>query len=193
MKKELRKKFITERNTLSENYRISASKKIFEALEKHEAFLQAEKIFIFVGFDTEIQTEILIKKWINKKKLFVPKIENNTMHLIQITSWDDLERGNFGILEPKYSNYYTGKIDLVITPSIVFDRNGYRLGYGKGYYDKYFSLSNYNFSIGLSYDKLLQETIPIDSHDKAVDIIITEEEILVTNEKYNSNNLRKDD
>lgn len=115
------------------------------------------------------------------------------MHLIQITSWDDLERGNFGILEPKYSNYYTGKIDLVITPSIVFDRNGYRLGYGKGYYDKYFSLSNYNFSIGLSYDKLLQETIPIDSRDKAVDIIITEEEILVTNEKYNSNNLRKDD
>ena len=192
MKKELRKKFITERNTLSESYRDSASKKIFEAIEKHEVFLQAKKIFIFVGFDTEIQTEILIKKWINKKELFVPKIENNTMHLIQITSWEDLERGHFGILEPKHSNYYIGKIDLVITPSIVFDRNGYRLGYGKGYYDKYFSLNNYDISIGLSYDKLLQETVPIENHDKAVDIIITEEKTLIINEKYNSNNERKD-
>ena len=188
MKKELRKKFITERNTLAESYRDSASKKIFEAIEKHEVFLQAKKIFIFVGFDTEIQTEILIKKWINKKELFVPKIENNTMHLIQITSWDDLEPGHFGILEPKCSNYYTDKIDLVITPSIVFDRNGYRLGYGKGYYDKYFSLNNYDISIGLSYDKLLQETVPIDNHDKAVDIIITEEKTLIINEEYNSNN-----
>ena len=191
MKKELRKKFITERNTLSESYRDSASKKIFEAIEKHEVFLQAKKIFIFVGFGTEIQTEIFIKKWINKKELFVPKVENNTMHLIRITSWDDLERSHFGILEPKCSNYYTDKIDLVITPSIVFDRNGYRLGYGKGYYDKYFSLNNYDVSIGLSYDKLLQETVPIDNHDKAVDIIITEEKTLIINEKYNSNNWRK--
>ena len=188
MKKELRKKFITERNTLAESYRDSANKKIFETIEKHEVFLQAKKIFIFVGFGTEIQTEILIKKWINKKELFVPKIENNTMHLIKITSWDDLEPGHFGILEPKCSNYYTNKIDLVITPSIVFDRNGYRLGYGKGYYDKYFSLNNYDISIGLSYDKLLQETVPIDNHDKAVDIIITEEKTLIINEKYNSNN-----
>ena len=188
MKKELRKKFILKRNMLTEKYRDFASKKILETLEKHEAFLQAEKIFIFVGFGTEIQTEILIKKWINKKELFVPKIENNTMHLIQITSWEDLERGHFGILEPKHSNYYTGKIDLVITPSIVFDRNGYRLGYGKGYYDKYFSLNNYDISIGLSYDKLLQETVPIDNHDKAVDIIITEEKTLIINEEYNSNN-----
>ena len=110
------------------------------------------------------------------------------MNLIQIKSWNDLEPGYFGILEPKHSANYVGEIDLVITPSIVYDKNGYRLGYGKGFYDKYLALNNHNTSIGISYDKLLQNDIPIDSHDKAVDIIITEEKILIINEKYNSNN-----
>ena len=192
MKKTLRKKFISERNSLASNYRNSSTNTIFATLEEQNFFESSEKIFIYVGFGSEIKTETFIKKWINKKKVFVPKIENNTMYLIQLTSWNDLEGGHFGILEPKHSNYYTGKIDLVITPSIVFDRNGYRLGYGKGYYDKYFSLNNYDISIGLSYDKLLQETVPIDNHDKAVDIIITEEKTITINEKYNSNNKRKD-
>ena len=83
---------------------------------------------------------------------------------------------------------YTGIIDLVITPSIVYDQKGYRLGYGKGYYDKYFALNNYKTSIGLSYDKLLKSSVPIANHDRPVDIIITEEKTLVINEKYNSNN-----
>lgn len=188
MKKELRKKFISKRDILPKDYRKMASEKIFSTLEEHKLFKAAEKIFIFVGFGTEIQTENFIKRWINKKQIFVPKIDGNDMNLIQIKSWNDLEPGCFGILEPKHSANYVGEIDLVITPSIVYDKNGYRLGYGKGFYDKYLALNNHNTSIGISYDKLLQNDIPIDSHDKAVDIIITEEKILIINEKYNSNN-----
>lgn len=188
MKKELRKEFLSERNSLSEHYRILASEKIFSTLEKHNAFITAEKIFIFIGFDTEIQSELFIKKWITKKQLFVPKIENNKMLLVRITSWEELKPGHFGILEPESSNNYAGIIDLVITPSIVYDQKGYRLGYGKGYYDKYFALNNYKTSIGLSYDKLLKSSVPIANHDRPVDIIITEEKTLVINEKYNSNN-----
>ena len=71
--------------------------------------------------------------------------------------------------------------------SIVFDKNGYRLGYGKGYYDKYFSKNKYKTSIGLSFEKLLQEEIPKEKHDKNVDLIITEERIIVINEKHSSN------
>ena len=92
-----------------------------------------------MGFGSEITTETFIKKWINKKQIFVPKIENGKMNLIHLKSWDELAPGHFGVLEPTSSDYYEGKIDLVVTPSIVFDNNGYRLGYGKGYYDKYFS------------------------------------------------------
>ena len=188
MKKELRKKFIVERNNLTEGYRNNASAEILSKLENNKLFMSAEKIFIFIGFNSEIPTLPFINNWISKKQIFVPKIDNKIMNLIHITSIDDLAPGHFGVLEPNSCNYYTGSIDLVVTPSIVFDKNGYRLGYGKGYYDKYFSTNKHKASIGLSYDKLLQEKIPTDQHDEKVDIIITEEKTLIINEKYNCNN-----
>lgn len=188
MKKELRKKYISERNNLSKDYRESSTNSIFSTLENYDFFKRSKKIFIFIGFDSEIQTEDFIKKWINKKQIFVPKIKNNKMNLIHIKSWTELEPGHFGILEPTSSDYYEGKIDLVITPSIVFDKNGYRLGYGKGYYDRYFAENEYKISVGLSYHKLLQENVPKEEHDKQVDIIITEEKTFIINEEYNSNN-----
>ena len=188
MKKALRKKYILNRNNLSKDYRESSTNSIFSTLEKYSFFKTSEKIFIFVGFDSEIQTENFIKKWINKKQIFVPKIKNNKMNLIRLKSWDELAPGHFGVLEPTSSDYYEGEVDLVITPSIVFDKNGYRLGYGKGYYDRYFTENEYRISVGLCYHKLLQENVPKEEHDKQVDIIITEEKTFIINEEYNSNN-----
>ena len=188
MKKTLRKKFISERNSLASDYRNSSANTIFTTLEEQNFFESSEKIFIYVGFGSEITTETFIKKWINKKQIFVPKIENGKMNLIRLKSWDELAPGHFGVLEPTSSDYYEGKIDLVVTPSIVFDNNGYRLGYGKGYYDKYFSSREYDISVGLSYHKLLQDNVPKEDHDIKVDVIITEEKTFLINEKYNSNN-----
>lgn len=188
MKKTLRKKFISERNSLASDYRNSSTNTIFATLEEQNFFESSEKIFIYVGFGSEITTETFIKKWINKKQIFVPKIDNNTMNLVHITSLEELTEGCFGILEPTSCNYFTDNIDLVITPSIVFDKKGYRLGYGKGYYDKYFSSREYDISVGLSYHKLLQDNVPKEDHDIKVDVIITEEKIFIINEKYNSNN-----
>lgn len=188
MKKTLRKKFISERNSLASDYRNSSTNTIFTKLEEQNFFESSEKIFIYIGFGSEIKTETFIKKWINKKQIFVPKIDNNTMNLVHITSLEELTEGYFGILEPTNCNYFTGNIDLVITPSIVFDKKGYRLGYGKGYYDKYFSSREYDISVGLSYHKLLQDNVPKEDHDIKVDVIITEEKIFIINEKYNSNN-----
>lgn len=188
MKKELRKKFIIERNNLTEEYRNNAAAEILSKLENNELFMSAKKIFIFIGFGSEIPTLSFINKWINTKQIFVPKIDNKIMNLVHLTSIEDLAPGHFGVLEPTSNNYYTGRIDLVITPSIVFDKNGYRLGYGKGYYDKYFATNKHKTSIGLSYDKLLQEKIPTDKYDEKVDIIITEEKTLIINERYNNNN-----
>ena len=187
MKKELRKKFIIERNNLSEDYRNNASAEILSKLENNKIFMSAGKIFIFVGFGSEVPTLPFINKWIDKKQIFVPKIDDKIMKLVHITSIEDLAPGHFGVLEPTSCTYYTDSIDLVITPSIVFDKNGYRLGYGKGYYDKYFATNMCKASIGLSYDRLLQEKVPTDKYDKKVDIIITEEQTLIINEKHNSN------
>lgn len=187
MKHALRKKFLHIRNNLDTTYQIQATEKIFKTLEESDIFKNSQKIFIYIGFGSEIQTEYLIKKYIDSKEIFVPKIVNGVMKLVKIKNWAGLSVGHFNVLEPIQNDFYTEGIDLVITPSIVFDKNGYRLGYGKGYYDKYFSENKYKTSLGLSFEKLLQEEIPKEKHDKNVDLIITEERIIVINEKHSSN------
>lgn len=178
MKKNLRKEFIKQRNELEEKYRLSATKKIFEQIENLEVFKKARSIFVYVGFGSEILTEAFIKKHIDDKDIYVPKIKNKTMNLVKIESWEELEVGHFGVLEPKSDNYYKGDIDVVITPSIVFATDGYRLGYGKGYYDNYFSRKKYGISVGVSYAKLLQKSVPTEVHDVAVNILVTEDGVI---------------
>ena len=178
LKNELRKKFLKERDSLSDKYKIMSSNKIFKLLEKNSLFKQAESIFIYIGFGSEIETKSFIKKNLASKIIYVPKIVNGDMKLVNITSWNSLKPGHFNVLEPESDDYYNGPIDLVITPSIVFNKQGYRLGYGKGYYDRYFSKNNYKVSIGLSYDQLLQDNIPTEEHDQKVDFIITEKGII---------------
>lgn len=188
MKKKLRKEFLALRNNLTLSYREDSTKKILNTLERLEIFKNANRIFVYISFGSEIATENFIKKYINEKEIFVPKIINEKMALVKLKDWNELKVGHFNVLEPTTNEYYNGEIDLVITPSIVFDKNGYRLGYGKGYYDKYFTEKNYKTSIGLSFDKLLQNNLPIEKHDQSVDFIITEKGIIKTNEKNNSHN-----
>ncbi|MBU0279102.1 5-formyltetrahydrofolate cyclo-ligase [Gemella sp. zg-1178] len=190
----LRKQFIEKRNSLSEEYRKRADKEIFKRLENFKRFKLAKKIFIYVGFGSEINTVLLIEKYIKEKRIFVPKIVKGKMELVEIFSVSDLSKGYFGVLEPRSEKYYYGSIDLVITPSVVFNKNGYRLGYGKGYYDKYFSSRDFKFSLGLAYENMLAENIPLEEHDKKVDMVITENRLINTHENFVvTTNIKTDD
>ena len=181
MKKELRKRFINERNNLDMQYREYASKKIIETVEKLESYKKANKIFVYVNFGSEIETIRFIESSLRQgKEVYVPKIVLKNMELVKITKTSELKPGHFGVLEPEGSDFYEGEVDLVITPSVAFAIDGYRIGYGKGYYDKYFSKNKYKTSVGLSYEKLLQESVPHFDYDVAVDMMVTEERILVT-------------
>ena len=84
MKHALRKRFLHIRNNLDTTYQIQATEKIFKTLEESDIFKNSQKIFIYVGFGTEIQTEYLIKKYIDSKEIFVPKIVNGVMKLVKI-------------------------------------------------------------------------------------------------------------
>lgn len=173
-KKSMRAEFLRKRDLLDNHYIERSSEIIFSKIEKLVEFKEAKSIFVYLSFGSEVITDKFIKKYINKKKIFVPKISENTMNLIRIDENTKFIKNKFGILEPSNNDFYEGNIDLVITPSIVFDNNGYRLGYGKGYYDKYFSKNMYKYSIGVCFDNLLVSKIPIDSHDIRVHRLVTE-------------------
>ena len=108
--------------------------------------------------------------------------QNNEIIFFSITNLIDLIVGNFNIKEPIINeNNKCIEIDTVITPGIVFDRFGYRIGYGKGFYDKFlnqFSKKNI-ISIGLGYDfQLISDLITHEPHDVKLDALITNREIL---------------
>ena len=87
-------------------------------------------------------------------------------------------KGKYGIFENSISTTIIDKIDLLIIPGIAFDLKGYRIGYGKGYYDRFLSLGKSKCIMGLSYESQIINEIPNNEHDIPVDIIITEKRII---------------
>lgn len=188
MKKNLRAIYLLKRNKLDEKYREDASNSIFSKIEQLEVFKDSKTIFIYINFGSEIITTKFIKKWISKKDILVPKIVDHNMILVKLKTFEDLELSKFGILEPKDNNIYSAKCDLVITSSVAYNQNGYRIGYGAGYYDKYFSKEKYKCSIGVAYeDNMITEEIIWDKYDRPVDILITESRVKIINDKFYSN------
>jgi 5-formyltetrahydrofolate cyclo-ligase len=96
-------------------------------------------------------------------------------------SGDKMILSKFGIKEPLPSPAdLIDDIDLLIVPGIAFDRNGYRIGYGRGFYDRYLRKKKYFFSIGLGFElQLLDRTLPHEQFDQRVNAVATEKEIVL--------------
>lgn len=185
----LRKKFLSMRDSLTLKERNKYSKNIAELLYSSLEFKKAKNIFIYLSFNSEVDTvQIIEHSFKLKKRIYVPVIlKNREMYTIEIKTLDNLKLNNYGILEPILNddiinfklNYKTNdNIDLVIVPGIVFDKKGYRIGYGGGYYDKFFSNNKNLYRIGLSFEIQLIEKIPYEKHDIYMNKIITEKRIL---------------
>ena len=100
---------------------------------------------------------------------------------VKIDSFDDLEKGTRGILEPtkKHDIVDVKKLDIVLVPGITFDRSGHRLGYGLAYYDRFLTqLSPSTIIIALAYSFQLVQTLPFEDHDQKMNLIITENEMI---------------
>ena len=153
------------------------NKCILDRLEENIHFKEAKTIAVYVNARNEVDTKTLISKYFGKKKIVVPRIEGD-MQFYEITSFDDLQPGYFGIEEP-IGEYPIDKheIDLMIIPMLMFDKNKYRIGYGKGYYDKY--MEDYDgYKLGIAYSfQQVEDTFP-HQYDVILDEIITNDVIL---------------
>jgi len=172
MKDELRKKYLIIRKNIINKEEKShiITKKITELKE----YKNASTIALYNSTENEVSTKELISYSLDQgKKIALPRVHGNTLKFYSISINEDYELSNFNILEPIANNNYIEKeeIDLIIVPGICFDKNGNRIGYGKGFYDRY--LTEEMNSIGICFKEQLVDLIPSEKQDKKLKRVIT--------------------
>lgn len=176
-KDELRKIIRKKRESLDLTFIKEASKKIFEKLIKEESFLKAKNILSYMDFKNEVMTNE-INKFIeeNKKTLILPRVINRDK-MIVIKNNGLFSKSPFGNMEP-LGEEFLEEIELIIVPGIVFDKFGNRIGFGRGYYDRFFTNYESAKKIAIAFEiQVIEEKIVTETFDKKVDMLITENNI----------------
>ena len=189
-KKKLRKLMLEKRNALLQSDIIDKSHEISKKLITQSFFHTSKIVLAYISINNEPDTQAILQTaWQLEKQILVPVCQplTNTILISKLENMQELEEGHFHILEPKkeYLRPLNPSIvDLCILPGTAFDKNGYRLGYGSGYFDRFLPLLRSDcLKIALSYDYQILDTIPHESHDIPVDIIITEKTIYYCSRK----------
>lgn len=177
----IRAEFSARRDALSLEERAARSEKICSYVNGLISFRHADIVLLYAPIKSEIDVMPIALSALEKgKKVAFPRCnkENRTMKFHFITSFDDFEIGAYGIREPKAElEVYDPKESIGSTvcflPGLAFDVYGYRLGYGKGYYDKF--LNTYSgCTIGVTYTELIAPSLPKGKFDMPCNIMLTE-------------------
>ena len=181
-KSEIRARLKEIRAAIPAESRQNHNENITRRLLNLEEIASAGTIFIYISYASEVDTYALIEHFLKEGKILaVPKIINSG-HMIatRFTHWEDLKPGQLGILTPASNDPYDGEIDIAITPGLGFTQEGYRLGYGRGYYDQWFAGHKTTKKIALAYEAQVINEIPVGDNDIPVNMIVTEKRIIKT-------------
>ena len=185
-KDEIRKNIAKTLEALSESEVEEKTKKIENRLFEFANFLEANIALLYVNSISEVKSLQIIKRCLNYKKIVIlPAFDTATheMNLMKIDNADeDLVIGPRGILEPNSSRCNVVPIeciDIAIIPGVAFDEKGGRIGSGEGYYDRLIpKLPITTRKVALAFEYQIIPQVQMESHDKYVDIIITEKRII---------------
>lgn len=145
-------------------------------LRQHPRLINADTLLLYSALQDEVPTQSLLDELVAQgKTVLLPRVVSDTdMELRQYTGLQDLQVGAFGILEPTgklFTDYE--KIDVAVVPGMAFDKEGHRLGRGKGYYDRFLRLLPKTYKIGICFSWQLVDNVPTDEHDILMDQIMT--------------------
>lgn len=183
-KKLIREKVLEKRKEISVDTRKTYSKEIMNKLINSKYYGDAKTIMTFISFSDEVDTHNFIKHAIEDgKKIVVPVTYPKTHELkpSQVKDFNELEPGYYNILAPKkeFERFKDPKeIDLVVVPGVAFRKDGYRIGYGGGYYDRFLSTIPDTPTIAIAFTSQIVENLPIEDFDIPVDYIYTEKDVI---------------
>ena len=185
---EIRKNILEQRSKISYEEIRNWSQKITDNFFSLKELRDAKKIMSFVTKGKEVNTFRLMQRLLDEAYLlYVPFTvkDGAALGTAEINDLDaDLKQGVFDVLEPldmMRDETPSEDLDIIIVPGLVFNKAGYRIGYGGGYYDSFLAEYGINsLKVGFCYSQFIKDKFPIKEHDVAVDIIITEKEIIYT-------------
>ena len=140
MKAELRKKILQEMKTLSQEQKQAMDRVLTEGFLQHPFYQEAKTIATYLSFPHEFQTQELIEQALKDgKKVLIPKTYPKGRMEFVVYHPQQLAKTSFGLLEPQgdLEVVEPSQIDLIHVPGLAFTTEGYRIGYGGGYYDRY--------------------------------------------------------
>ena len=183
-KSEIREKYLAVRDSIPSEQKEAFDKKIFNRLVGSITYRHCTDVLLYASVKGEADTWMIFEKALadGKRVAFPCCNADNTMTFRYVTSKEELAPAAFGLPEPKSSceECKPSNFSLLIVPGLVFDKCGFRVGYGKGFYDRYLS-SFEGVSIGLCYSKLQLPEVPRGRFDRHVDVIISEKGVYAVN------------
>ena len=188
-KNALREKYRAMRREMTDDERIRRDNAIADAAGAMVSFRFAEYVLLYAPTGEEIDVFPIARKAMELgKKVLFPRCnkEDHTMNYHVVTSLDELSPDAYGIPEPpKDAPVYDPAKDkgsaICFVPGLVYDREGFRLGYGKGFYDRYLSAFS-GCTIGVVYSDYILKTVPRGRYDVKVNILLTEKGVRMTSE-----------
>ncbi len=181
-KQQIRKRHLQNRNELSAEKRAFRSSQICNHLKNYITEMQNFKTCGIYGYYPHGSEVSLLElfAWLLAQEIVLafPKVLGDKMEFYRVTSMADFCPGAFGIMEPKEGCKEADAVHAVcLVPGSVFDRSGNRYGYGKGYYDRYFSEKKGLYRIGAAFESQVEARIPSEQCDVKMHALVTEQRI----------------
>lgn len=175
LKADMRKSIREAKAKYSKQELSRMSELIISELEAHRSFIDANNIFVYNSMPDEVSTVEFIRRWSNRKNIYLPVVVGDDLVLRRYTDESTLVLSNYGIKEPQGDNFIDYKtIDLVVVPGVAFDKQKHRLGRGKGYYDRILPEMADSVKVAICFNFQIVETIPVWEKDINMDYIISE-------------------
>jgi 5-formyltetrahydrofolate cyclo-ligase len=179
-KSSLRRLWLEKRESFSADFIEIASKKIQKNLKKIDAYRAAGTVACYYSIGGEVKTHNILQEILSEgKTLALPRVEGDGLVFCNVKKFEDLEHGEFGIMEPKESCQPVTEFDVILVPAVAMTREGQRLGYGRGFYDKFLS-DKKSTTIALAYSKTILKNIPVSENDIRIQWVVSEDEVIKT-------------
>ncbi|QSX08312.1 5-formyltetrahydrofolate cyclo-ligase [Alkalibacter rhizosphaerae] len=187
-KKETRKQVLDQRKTFTKEYVEENGRQIFQKIKEMDVYKRSSIVMAYVSFENEVDTFPMIQEMIQEGKTVITPICNFKDRTMKLAVTRNFPEGfmetKYGILELPMDHpeaVEPEEVDLIITPGVAFTRDGKRLGYGAGFYDRLLSKKRPDCpTVCPAFTEFVLEDLPTDQYDLPVDYVVTKDELIDT-------------